>query len=62
MNKFQTLVDVLEDYFQHIDLINEKRVRYAQKELETIHSEMKIYELLKKNLNIIRGHDGISKD
>jgi hypothetical protein len=62
MDKFKTLVDVLEDYFQHIDLLNEKRARFAQKEMETLNSEMRIYELLKKNLNIIRGHDGISED
>ncbi len=54
VDKFKTLVDVLEDYFQHMDDINEKRIEYATREVNTIHKEVRIYELLKRNLQIIK--------
>lgn len=65
MDKYQVLVDVLDDYIQHVEEINEKRSEYAQQEIKFIHQEVRIFDLLKRNLEIIKskkGRHGISKD
>jgi hypothetical protein len=65
VDKYRTLVAVLDDYIQHIEEINDKRSEYAMAEIKFIHQEVQIFDLLKRNLQIIKskkGSHGVSKD
>ena len=61
MGKYETLLDVLDDYFQHIDEINNRRLEFSSLEANCLHDEFKVYHLLKRNVEILKSKERLKK-
>lgn len=48
--RYDTLLEIVRDYLKHADLLNEKRIKYAEREVNFAMEEVKIFNLLMDNV------------
>lgn len=48
--RYDTLLEIVRDYIQHADLINKKRIKHAEREVNFAMEEVKIFNLLMDNI------------
>lgn len=62
-NSYKKLKTLIDNYISHMEIINNKRLKNSEVEMEYILRECKLFQLLKNNIDKIEANNnGISED